>query len=256
MLTFSRLGSLGRLGNQMFQYAALRGAANAAHATHGIPPGTDLEAFQLETARGHWQATASYDEPAFAFDARVLRLPDGTDLKGYFQSPKYFTAVAPTLRREFRLRPEYAAPLATITQRARDTAGGAPRVGVHVRRGDYVKKSRVHPPCEPAYYARAAARVGAGPRALYIVCSDDLPWCRAHLRLPGSVFEEPPGLHPAQTLHLLAACDHQIIANSSLSWWGAWLARPGGTVVAPARWTGPDGPQDTQDLCPPEWVRL
>lgn len=120
-------------------------------------------------------------------------------------------------------------------------AAGEESVGVHVRRGDYAKKAfaGVFPLLPPQWYASAAAAVRESvPRARFIVVSDEPGWVREHLRLPGEmeIASGEASISPQEDLAVLAACRHHIVANSTFSWWGARLARPGGVVAAPTRW--------------------
>ncbi|MGA0174398.1 MAG: alpha-1,2-fucosyltransferase, partial [Phycisphaerales bacterium] len=118
---------------------------------------------------------------------------------------------------------------------------GRPLVGVHVRRGDYLKRrivdSVVH--LSPSWYSAAAERLTERHGELeFVVVSDDPAWCRESLRLPGPMaiasLDHPKD--PLEDLALLSRCDHHILANSTFSWWGARLAAAGGDVVAPTCW--------------------
>jgi hypothetical protein len=138
-------------------------------------------------------------------------------------------------------------------------AGGERTVGVHVRRGDYLKPAfRDSIPVLPAaWYARAAAilRERHGDVS-FLVITDEPGWARRELRLPGPTTVASAD-HPAsaqEDLALLRACRHHVISNSTFGWWGARLARPGGTVVAPARWLL--GQEADPNLLPTEWTAL
>lgn len=179
--------------------------------------------------------------------------PDGdVVLEGYWQAPAWFAGAEETLRRDFAFRAPPSADVAAWGGRM----AAEESVAVHVRRGDYVSSPQVrevHNALEPAYYAAAGAtlreRVG---QATFFLFSDDPDWAEAHVRLPGPTATVRSAA-AADDLRLMAACRHAIIANSSFSWWGAWLGRhPGRVVVAPARWfrsrPAPEG------LIPPEWI--
>jgi hypothetical protein len=136
---------------------------------------------------------------------------------------------------------------------------GRPLVGVHVRRGDYLKRrivdSVVH--LSPSWYSAAAERLAERHGELeYVVVSDDPAWCRETLRLPGTTaiasLDHPKD--PLEDLALLSRCDHHIIANSTFSWWGARLAPIGGDVVAPTCWW--IDPPIGREMLAEEWIPL
>lgn len=255
MITFSKIGQHGRLGNQLFQYAALRGAESATGFEAVVPPGFDIEGMNLRCRRVQIKPRHLHEERKFAFDPSVLAIADNTDLHGYFQSWRYFERVATLVAREFAL---VEAPVKLVT-RAIETWRGtsqAELVGIHVRRGDYLSHPRIHPVRDAAWYAHALQALppaATGRARRFVVCSDDLAWCREALRGLGDVVFSD-GLAPVEDLGVLVRCDHVVISNSSFGWWGAWLgARSSRVVVAPSQWFGPDGRQDTQDLIPPSW---
>jgi hypothetical protein len=179
-------------------------------------------------------------------------------LDGYWQSDKYFAPVAEQVREAFAFRdPPDDANAACLARIAR-----GPSVAVHVRRGDYVttpEVNAIHGTCGPEYYRAAADRIRqAAPDATYYVFSDDPDWAEQHLKWPGpsEVVRHNLGRRDADDLRLMAACDHFVIANSSFSWWGAWLARNAAkVVVAPRRWYTNVHHTD-RDLTPPEWLRI
>ncbi len=134
-------------------------------------------------------------------------------------------------------------------------------VSVHVRRGDYVSQrsaAAVHGVCSLQYYRSALAAIS---RTLhdpqFFVFSDDARWTREYLTFPGpATFVDHNGPATAfQDLLMMSRCKHHVLANSSFSWWGAWLnPSPDKSVVAPRHWFA-DG-RETKDLTPAEWIRL
>ena len=143
--------------------------------------------------------------------------------------------------------------------------GDTPSVSVHVRRGDYVEDPATkawHGGCGQDYYEQAVAHVRAyepGRELHAFVFSDDPSWVRANLDLgcPTTVIDHNgPAAH--EDLRLMTCCRHHIVANSTFSWWGAWLGSgsdEGGCVVAPRRWFNQDD-VDTSTLVPSGWARL
>lgn len=188
---------------------------------------------------------------------RPLPRRRGLYLDGYWQSWRYLEGGRAVLLKD--LAPK-AAPQGLNARLLKAMAAGN-AVCVHVRRGDYVTlaaASSFHGLMGQDYYKAGVKRLGAAARgATYYVFSDEPAWAKRHLPLPGTrvIVGHNSVLEPEQDLRLMAACRHFIIANSSLSWWGAWLGRHRSKkVVAPRLWfkSGPPTP----DLCPPDWIRL
>jgi len=194
-----------------------------------------------------------FAEHSFDFDPDFWQCGPQTYLVGYWQSERYFSEVADVIRRELTyLRVPDAANARWL---ARIRACHA--VCVHVRRGDYLMPAHFgyHGLCSAGYYQRALRLVRervANPQ--FFVFSDDWPWCREHLAGEDIVIVDANKPEAgSDELRLMAACRHHVIANSSLSWWGAWLAKGAGqTVVAPTPWFT-HRPQ-TPDLLPAGWV--
>lgn len=266
---------IGGLGNQMFMYAAGRAVA----LRRGVPLKLDLTHFgdyglrryeldclnidvrEAATARELSQLAGFgniYREPEyFRFDPRVLDLPAPLYLRGYFQSFKYLAGIETVLRREFTLK---ALPTAQ-DQAVLDEIAATNAVMLHVRRGDYVSNPEtlsVHGVCSLDYYRAALAEIRRRVQDPTIfVFSDDIYWVQKHLRpdVPTIYVGHNRGDESFRDLRLMAACRHHIIANSSFSWWGAWLAaHPQQVVIAPDRWM--TRLYNLDDLLPPGWTRL
>lgn len=281
---------IGGLGNQMFQYATARALAlrsgqevgldlrhydrprehgfgldALAHRGIRVPAG-DLPPLLREQplAALAWlllnRKPRILRERHFGFDPAIAAITGPALIKGYFQTERYFVDQAATIRAEMSPKappdPENARWLAEIAAEPR-------AVSLHVRRGDYVSNARFaarHGCCTPAYYERAlahvTARLGASP--VIYAFSDDPAWVRDNLRLPCEI--RIPGHNDAarnvEDLRLMAACRHHIIANSSFSWWGAWLnPRDDKVVAAPARWYA-DPDTRNPDIWPDTWARI
>ena len=197
-------------------------------------------------------------ERRYEFDADVLEAPQTCCLQGYWQSPKYFSDAEAQIRREFVVRD----PLAGANLEVSRQIGACTSVSLHVRRGDYVDNAhtnRYHGLCGPQYYAAAEAllRERCGDLRLFVF-SDDPDWAEANLRFasPVSVVRHNGALRDYEDLRLLSLCRHHIIANSTFSWWGAWLSSHADKiVVAPRQWFGQAG-HSSADLVPDQWLRL
>lgn len=192
------------------------------------------------------------------FDPRLLEAGPNSLLVGYWQSEDYFRDAGAAVRADLSFRGEPD----DETRRLAEAIEAANTVSVHVRRGDYVldpRTSAFHGTLTPEWYAAAAAEVAARVEApAFFVFSDDLDWCRRHLRLPHPTTfverQQPAPDH--EDLRLMALCRHHVVANSSFSWWGAWLdPRPDKVVVVPTAWFA-DPSVDTSRVPARGWIRL
>jgi len=200
-----------------------------------------------------------FRERGLAYHPEFESLGNNTYLQGYWQSEKYFRPIASQLRDELT-RPE---PVDEVNQKVLDEIDSAMAVSLHIRRGDYVtnpKAFKVHGTCSLEYYHEAAQyvadRVDAPPT--FFVFSDDPEWTRENLKLPFPMrfISHNSVQDPSSDLQLMSACNHHVIANSSFSWWGAWLnPSPDKLVVACRRWFA-DPTKNDCDLVPKEWIRL
>ena len=200
-------------------------------------------------------------EPADgSFLPALLQHPGPAYLHGYWQDERYFADQAAALRQQLRFRASSAQTADTL-RGLLDPAAGTP-VSVHLRRGDYAsnpKNQRIYAACTPAYYFAAMDRVQAlEPQTRFWVFSDDMPWAREVLagRAPQVVFvDDNRGADSWNDLLLMSRCRHHIIANSTFSWWGAWLAeRPGQTVIAPRLWFNDEA--RGANIVPQRWQRF
>ncbi len=174
-----------------------------------------------------WIFERAFGDPETGASKRLLYVD------GNCQHLEYLPDEA-TLRREFQFsdppRERNLRWLACIEQGA--------SVSVHIRRSDYL----MTPGCSVLgldYYRQASALIRANePTPLWVVFSDDIAWCREHLGCQGeTLFIEGNEAEPWEDIRLMAACKHHIIANSSFSWWGAYLGRDAnGVTVAPENW--------------------
>lgn len=199
-------------------------------------------------------------EASFTYDARVQGAGAPAYLDGYWQSERYFSGIADLLRREFTLKaPVDAANTELAGQIA---AAGEKAVSLHIRRGDYVTNAHTaqyHGVCSLDYYRAAvdyvAERIGT-PH--FFVFSDDHAWVTANFKLshPYTLVDVNDANRGVWDMALMKACRHHVIANSSFSWWGAWLnPHADKLVVAPERWFS-GASHDTSDLIPASWIRL
>ncbi len=289
-VVISRL--IGGLGNQMFQYAVgrvlslKRGVplwldtrplqAQAEHTPRSYALGAfDIRA-EVPDAKG-WQALtgltglnmAQVQEQGPRFMPEALQAQAPVCLHGYWQSERYIRAIRPVLQLDFKLRQGPSAEMLAWAQRMRSSSeSGHASVMLHVRRGDYVSLPSAaahHGLCSLSYYEQAlqALQDQHGPLEVFAF-SDDPAWVAAWaaqalkpLHACHVVSLAAPNDRPAEhDLWLMQQCQHHIIANSSYSWWAAWLGqRSSTTVIAPKAWMKAPGFDDT-DLIPSNWLRL
>ncbi|MEJ0001582.1 MAG: alpha-1,2-fucosyltransferase [bacterium] len=194
-------------------------------------------------------------EKFFSFDKKVLELGPDTYLEGYWQSPKYFSAIEEIIRKDFTL----ALPLSEKSEKLKKEIQSGVSVCVHVRRADFVASS-FHGTFGKEYYEAGIALVAKSvPVGKVYVFSDDIAWCEKNLRfdVPTTfVGNEHAGRKGEGHLALMSACKHFIIPNSTFSWWAAWLGEhKGKIVITPKKWFA-DKSMNTNDLMPEAWVRI
>lgn len=238
MISFTS-GYYGWLGNQMFQYAATKALSLRADTDCAFPKNKPNlhQVFRLN-AKTQASPSPTYIEPYFHYSPIPTNIKSLT-LDGYFQSEKYFEDYKDEIRNEFTFR------------HSKCSAPEINTVSIHVRRGDYLNLSDHHPVCSLDYYKEAMQRF---PNHNFLVFSDDKSWCLENFKEDNVKISVNPD--PSYDLQLMSLCDHHIIANSSFSWWGAWLGKnKDKEVIAPKEWFGPAKTNhDTKDLCPKEWT--
>lgn len=204
-------------------------------------------------------------EKSNRFDESVLQLGDNCYLSGFWQSEQYFSDAREVIRREFTFRDPQITEYAGQYIKELKEKDPSPIVSLHVRRGDLAYASEnlnnpgivYGPPVTLDYIHSALARFGSGYRFLVFSNStEDLDWCRKNISYEGLLFCE--GHSDVVDLALMSTCDHHIIANSSFSWWAAWLNQnPRKQVIAPRKWFGSARPDLViDDLIPPTWTVL
>lgn len=189
-----------------------------------------------------------HDEPKFSYSD--LPRQDNLLLNGYFQSERYFEKHRDQIVALFQ--PDEPT-LKEVRAYLDGVVGDNTSVtAVHIRRGDYLNSPDRHPILSTGYYRDAMHQIGQGH---FVFVSDDMNWCKKNFQ--GENIHYSPFMDELNDLALIAACDHQIIANSSFSWWGAYLCTSeNNKVLAPKAWFGPKGPKDTDDLIPSDWMTI
>lgn len=256
----SSLGVIGKLGNQMFQYAALLGISRRLGYEVLIPPLEQLDLARLFPISAEVITTSElrrlrhrFEEDRVGYTDAWRSIPDDCDLYGYFQSPRYFPDDE-TVAREFAFLPQVLGPAQEAVAARRQ--GDRPLIGVTIRRADYLVNPEFVVLSDTDYYHQVFAHFEALD-PLYLLSSDDPDWCRRTYTGPEFTFMTELTDH--QQLAALTMCDHLAIANSSFAWWAAWLNRtPGRTVLAASRWftDGGDYPDAERDPLPGDWTEI
>ena len=264
MIGFNHLGRLGRIGNQMFQYAALRGIAANAGVQYCFP----FYQQAVDTGDGNMLRTELFDcfnmettsplniqvidvarpimyEGPFHYNENLHKsCPDWVSICGFFQSEKYFKNVEDEIRKNYTFKDEILEPCKEMM----DSLEGAEVIGLHIRRQDYLTNPN-HCALDMSYYEEALSKFDDDMQV--IVFSDDPDWCHEQDLFQDDRFMISETENGYVDQCLMTMCSHFIIANSSFSWWAAWLANRG-KVIAPKKWF-PDDSKDTKDLYCEGW---
>ena len=261
---------IGGLGNQCFQYAAGRHLAEI-HRTefkmdisefeNYIPHAFSLNHFNIieHYASAEEMAELKYvKEKHFHFDPEILHLPDGIYLHGYWQCEKYFAGISEIIRHELSVK----SPLSGRDAEMAEQIASCESVSAHIRRADYVTKTytELFDPCGLDYYSASIeqlCRVVKKPH--FFVFTDDKAWVRANFKLPYPITFVDHNGHDKnyEDMRLMSRCKHNIIANSTFSWWGAWLNKnPRKMVFAPKKWFTEIARSSSKDLIPDSWIKV
>lgn len=274
----------GGLGNQMFQYAAAkalalhRGSELYLDITSYHFPANDrsysLHPFSLSAPLIHdsFELTPTFvnrirrrvsnfcrrryfEKKNFYFDEEFFNLSGEVYLYGYFQSEKYFEAYKKVIRSEFQLR----SPPSHEAQRVIEKIRKYDSICIHIRRGDYVGNV-AHGVLPQEYYSRGIELLSKDLKNPHcFVFSDEPQWAMENFqsKIPYSVIDINTPSEPYEDMRLMKECHHFIIANSSFSWWAAWLGvNSNKKVIAPKQWYQLEKFNDVQDLIPSDWILL
>jgi hypothetical protein len=197
-------------------------------------------------------------ERQFNFDPDMLTLRHDAYYEGYWQTERYFKDIADSIRADFTL---IDAPDDT-TRSLIEGMNKHSAVSLHVRRGLYVTHpvfSAVHGACGPDYFEKAIAYISERVQSPHFyIFSDDHVWAKEHIKppFPTTYVDHTNAETPHADILLMSSCKHHIIANSTFSWWGAWLnPSPEKIVVGPSKWFN-QGKYNTADILPAAWIRI
>ena len=207
-----------------------------------------------------FQSTTHFLERSTRYHSEILNLGDNQYLEGYFQSDKYISDIRADLLREFKVQPRGRIDLELLNSIKQTNS-----VAVHIRRGDYASNpdiNKTYGVCSPDYYRRASAHIKERNLDAHLfVFSNDIDWCQRELSFDLPVTFVDGGFEPPVDFHLMSCCRHFVIANSTFSWWAAWLGdAPDKIVVEPESFFAdfhhmfPDIPEP--DLSVHDWIKF
>jgi len=266
VIGFNYLGKLGQLGNQMFQYAATLGISRYNGVSFIVPNHNEVvvdslgnnlrielfDCFDIKPDNiGTLRTDKVLPEKGFDFDSIFFNTDRRNDftLYGFFQTEKYFSHCAEEVRTQFSFKKEIVDECKKIVEEYFDNP-----VALHIRRGDFLINSGNHHNLELSYYENALSKFNSDRQV--VIFSDDPQWCMEQKIFDSDRFIVSQGTGPYHDLYLMTQCNDFIIANSSFSWWGAWLANKG-KVIAPKKWFGTNNAHlNTKDLYCEHWEVL
>ena len=282
MISYNFLASPGQLANQMFKYAALKGLANNLGEEFMIPKSYEIlrykfplkvanklkiidhksnqnhllfKNFKMGTVKntGYQNTDIFIKEKGFEFDKELFNCKDSNfDIWGFFQSEKYFIEIRNEILEDFQFKNNISKKTKKIFEQFNDP------VSLHVRRGDYVTQPDWNP-LSLTYYEKSLNYFDKNQQI--VIFSDDVSWCKEQ-----NIFKNPNFIFADQytksedtlDLSLMTMCKYHIIANSSFSWWGAWLSTQE-KVFAPKDWfkgSKKYSHYNTKDLLPEKWIKI
>ena len=278
----------GGLGNQLFQYSAARSLADRLNVNLGLDTREYNAGSPFEMGLKHFNIRAEfnpkglikhrkngfskyildialgnhknvYKETNLSFNNLFHSLPNKTYLKGYWQSEKYFENNQKNIFKDLQL----IAPQSKKNIKTLENISKTNSVSLHIRRGDYVTNSAYnmkHGTCSLDYYKKSVDYLSKYLNKNFTIFafSDDPEWVFKNLKLPMDIqfIEHNSSKKNYEDLRLMSQCNHNIIANSSFSWWGAWLNKsPKRTIISPKEWYI-DKNIKNMDIIPNNWIKI
>lgn len=197
-------------------------------------------------------------EKSLKFDPNILQTPDNCYLDGYWGSEKYFGHIDKVIRNELRI----IEPIDPINLKYLEKITNGNSVSIHVRRGDFVNiqtNLQFHGVCSLKYYSEAIDYIANKvEKPIFYIFSDDSEWCMSNINVhyPVTYITHNGEEKDYEDFRLLSQCKHHIIANSTFSWWGAWLGSdPNKIVIAPKKWLMIEE-KLYRDVIPENWIQI
>jgi hypothetical protein len=259
--SFNNLGNNGHLGNQMFQYAAIKSLAIKHNRNYLIAPQeifgkhyyTALrssidDCFDIKCERG-LTSFPIHHERHFHFDKETYENPpkNDIDLLGFFQSDKWFVDIDDQIKKDFKFKSEYF----DMSSELRDSFGKE-IIGIHIRRTDFVTNSN-HISQSINFYKKSLDLLPSNIEVL--IFSDDPQWCKQQKEFFDDRFLVSETSNPYIDLCLMTMCDYIVMASSTYSWWGAYLSKAK-KIISPSVWTPDSNPINTKDIYCDNWIKI
>lgn len=264
VVTYNNIGGFGRLGNQMFQIASTIGISLENGLDYGFNPWVckytkinfnDYIKKPLKSLNLNNNPIVDISERNFGYSPILLEQSKNYRLHGYFQSEKYFKKHKEHIYNVFELSEDH---MKNILEKYKNILTNS--CSLHIRRGDYIGLQSRHTLIGLDYYINSLNKIYGDNigGANLLIFSDDIEWCKKNINIEGANIHFIQGNVSIIDMYLISLCDNNIIANSSFSWWGAWLNKNDSkTVVAPKNWFGPHNSHlPTKDLFCEGWIVL
>jgi hypothetical protein len=248
----------GGLGNQLFQWAISKSLSLKYNTDYyfetsyfmnknkGVVSKFELELTNLNIdIKENSISTLTTITDSFEFK----EIPDNAFLDGYWQSEKYFIENENEIRSNLEIPKHIKSYIMN-----KYNILNKETVSIHVRRGDYINLQNIHPLQSIDYYENAYDIINDNSINV-LVFSDDINWCKENIKFNNITYIE--GETNIIDMYIMSLCTHNIISNSSFSWWGAWLNdNKNKKVIAPINWFGPKSNFYTGDIIPEKWIRI
>ena len=280
---------IGGLGNQMFQYAYAKALEQKGHEvkidisafeTYKLHGGYQLDKYNIDLDSSikdendkFYKNTFFYKvlrrfgmdfsrrikEKSLLFDKKLLEIDDNSYLDGYFQCEKYFKDIREIILKQFTINQDISNYTKEIKNKIQNSQNSC---SLHIRRGDFVNSTNIniHGACDIEYYKKAMKYLEEKVVNInYFIFSDDIEWVKENLAIQNAIYIDSKEKRiPHEDIYLMSLCKNNIIANSSFSWWGAWLNQnEKKMVIAPKRWFADDKLESqSKDIVCDSWVRV
>ena len=280
---------IGGLGNQMFQYAYAKALEQKGHEvkidisafeTYKFHGGYQLDKYNIDLDSSikdendkFYKNTFFYKvlrrfgmdfsrrikEKSLLFDKKLLEIDDNSYLDGYFQCEKYFKDIREIILKQFTINQDISNYTKEIKNKIQNFQNSC---SLHIRRGDFVnsKNINIHGACDIEYYKKAMKYLEEKVVNInYFIFSDDIEWVKENLAIQNAIYIDSKEKRiPHEDIYLMSLCKNNIIANSSFSWWGAWLNQnENKIVIAPKRWFADDKLESqSKDIVCDSWVKI
>lgn len=280
---------VGGLGNQMFQYAYAKALETRGYKvkiditvfeTYKLHGGYQLDTYNINLANSSKVENKKYyknniifkvlkkigldfskrtKEDSLLFNDSLLKVKDNNYIDGYFQCEKYFKDIREILLKQFSINQEKSNYTKQIEKKIFESKHS---YSLHIRRGDFVDNTNIniHGSCDLEYYQNAIEVINLKYEDTHcFIFSDDIDWCKQNLKIKNVVYIDSEEKRiPHEDIYLMSLCHHNIIANSSFSWWGAWLNQnEDKVVIAPKRWFANDElEKQSRDIVCDGWIRI